>query len=104
MRVRKHVVRDGQRKGSKREKNASDHHIPSCQLCDRDGDKETEEFMLCQECVCVCVSMYLELDADILRHELDRGFFEDLEVPVAEHLHGQDAVRFVDAETLTKRL
>lgn len=50
------------------------------------------------------VSVYLELSADILRQELDRRFPGDLEVPGAEDLHGQDAMRFVDSEALTKRL
>lgn len=48
--------------------------------------------------------MYLELGADILRHEPDRGFLYDLKVPGAEDLHGQDTVRLVDSEALTKRL
>lgn len=52
----------------------------------------------------VCVYMYLELDADILRHQFDGRFFDDLKVPGAEDLHGQDTVRFVDSEALTKRL
>lgn len=56
------------------------------------------------KCVCVCVNMYLELGADILRHEFNRGFLNDLEVPGAEDLHGQDTVRFVDSEALTERL
>lgn len=55
-------------------------------------------------CVCRCSSTHLELCADILRHESNGGFLDDLEVPRAEDLHGQDAVRLVDAEALAKRL
>lgn len=54
--------------------------------------------------MCVCVCIYLELYTDILRHELDRGLLNDLEVPRAEDLHGQDAMRLVDSEALAKRL
>lgn len=55
-------------------------------------------------CVCRCSSTHLELCADILRHESNGGFLDDLEVPRAEDLHGQDAVRLVDAEALAERL
>lgn len=37
---------------------------------------------------CLCTGMYLELCADIFRHEFDRRFLDDLEVPGAEDLHG----------------
>lgn len=52
----------------------------------------------------MCVPVYLELDTDILRHELDRGFFEDPVVPATEDLQGQDALRFVNSEASIKRL
>lgn len=47
---------------------------------------------------------YLELSADILRHYFDRRLPDDFEVPGAEDLHGQDAVRLVNSEAPTKRL
>lgn len=47
---------------------------------------------------------YLELSADILRHYFDRRLPNDFEVPGAEDLHGQDAVRLVNPEAPTKRL
>lgn len=50
----------------------------------------------------MCFSKYLELCADILGHESHRGFLDDLEVPRAEDLDGQDAVRLVNAEALAK--
>lgn len=70
----------------------SHHHIPVCYYV-------TEET---KGGVCVCV--YLELRTDVLIHELDRLFLDDLEVPGAEDLHGQDAVRLVDSEALPERL
>lgn len=50
------------------------------------------------------VNSYLELRADVLRHYFDGRLPNDLEVPGAEDLHGQDAVRLVDSEAPTKRL
>lgn len=50
------------------------------------------------------VDSYLELSADILRHYFDRRLPNDFEVPGAEDLHGQDAVRLVNPEAPTKRL
>lgn len=47
---------------------------------------------------------YLELSADVLGHDLDRRLLNDFEVPGAEDLHGQDAVRLVDSEAPTERL
>lgn len=51
-----------------------------------------------------CVHMYLDLGADIFRHEFDRSFLDDFEVPGAEDLHGQDTLRFVNSEALAKWL
>lgn len=56
------------------------------------------------KCVFVYVYTYLKLDADILRHESDRCFLNDLKVPGAEDLNCQDTVRLVNSEALTKRL
>lgn len=52
----------------------------------------------------MCVCSYLELGGDVLRHEFDGGFLNDLEVPGTEGLHGQDAVGLIDSEALTERL
>lgn len=47
-------------------------------------------------------SIYLDLCADVIRHEFDRGFPDDPEIPGAEDLHGQDTLRLVNSEALTK--
>lgn len=47
-------------------------------------------------------SSHFELSADILRHDIDGCFLDDLKVPGAEHFHCQNIVRFVDAEALAK--
>lgn len=49
-------------------------------------------------------SVYLQLCAVVFRHELHRALLDDLKVPRAEDLHGQDAIRFVDSKTATERL
>lgn len=48
------------------------------------------------------MSSYLELSGDVLGHDFDRRLLDDFEVPGAEDLHGQDAVRLVNSEAPAK--
>lgn len=79
-------------------------HINACKSCNRKGYKKRGGAFFKKSSVFVYVYKYLKLDVDILRHESDRGFLNDLKVPGAEDLNCQDTVRLVDSEALTKRL